>query len=212
VLTRASPEPQCHFLELPRELRDMIYDYVLTHPHGLTSHTYPYFRPAYKNGDPTLDKANPFRYICPQIHAETHARALRLNDPTFCGIGGKTGLETFQDFHTTLNALRRAPEKIHIFDNDNSLEQNWHMTLYRFVHMLKHPDFPQLKAFAAKHPATRILVHLKFRPIDAFQVHAVYQATRCVLLSAPEPKPCPLDDPIYRRFRHMIGLMRLYSN
>jgi hypothetical protein len=210
VLTRASPEPHCHFLELPRELRDTIYDYVLTHPHGLTSHTYPYFHPAYKNGDPTLDKANPFSYICHQIHAETHARALRLNYLTFRGIGGKTGLETFQDFHATLNALRRAPEKIHIFDNDNNLEQNWNMTLYRFVHMLKHADFPQLKAFGSRHPTTRILLYLKFRPIDAFQVHAVYQAIRCVLRSAQEPNICPLDDIHYPRFEHMIGLMRLH--
>jgi hypothetical protein len=85
---------------------------------------------------------------------------------------------------------------------------NWHATLYRFVHTLKHPRFPQLKAFASKHPTTRILVYLKFRPIDAFQVHVVYQAIRCVLRSAKEPNICPLDHIHYSRIGHTIGLMR----
>jgi hypothetical protein len=97
----------------------MIYDYILTHPHGLISLGYPEFRRAHENGFASLDSINPLRRICHLVYTETRGRALILNDLIFRGNGPQTGLAVFQEFYTTLNALHCALEKIHIFDSDD---------------------------------------------------------------------------------------------
>lgn len=75
-------------LKLPKELRDIIYEYALTEHRGLLVHYNQSlnksllcrFVPTY---DHTRHEPNQLRYVCRQLHIETSALGLRYNDITF---------------------------------------------------------------------------------------------------------------------------------
>jgi hypothetical protein len=156
----------------------------LIHPHGLTSHEYPYLHRASKGGLASLEEANLLIHICLQVDAETRGRALQLNNLIFRSNVGKTGLSTFLGFHTLLNASPRAPEKIDIFVNEHitaGMAMGWNATFIRFIRMLKQPAFLSLKTFASQHPTTRIIVYLSVQEKDFLELYMRYEALHRVL-------------------------------
>ncbi|KAF1848625.1 uncharacterized protein K460DRAFT_427813 [Cucurbitaria berberidis CBS 394.84] len=100
-----TPEPRCLLFELPRELRDLIYEYALTEVGGLVINGIPTSRLAggsgyFHAGDNKGAKhdANQLKFVCRLLHSETAGLGLRYNDVTFHGTRHKTGVALFQQF------------------------------------------------------------------------------------------------------------------
>jgi hypothetical protein len=108
---------RCRLLELPGELRNMIYEHALTFPRGLVTtpenETMPGFVPYSGTGRGAKGKdPNPLRYTCRQLHYESQNLLLKYNTCVFTGerqainkthrldkdITAVTGLDHFLNF------------------------------------------------------------------------------------------------------------------
>lgn len=130
---------QSRLLQLPRELRDIIYEYALTEEGGLVAEAGSFlvystrvsrglrvmvlstrFRAANNNGG-TARESNQLRYVCRQLHAETSTLSLRYNDVEFSvseGQGYLTAYDLFDNFHQSCAPTHLARIRhITIFDN-----------------------------------------------------------------------------------------------
>ncbi|KAI4940903.1 hypothetical protein J4E91_011080 [Alternaria rosae] len=81
-------------LDLPRELRDIIYEYTLTEEDGLLVQEWPTMHPKAAGAKYGTD-ANQLKFICRQLYTETTGLGLRYNKVTF---GGSCGFEAFEGF------------------------------------------------------------------------------------------------------------------
>ncbi|KAF2823052.1 hypothetical protein CC86DRAFT_409823 [Ophiobolus disseminans] len=84
------PKPErCLLLELPRELRDMVYNLALTKDEGLSKDSIYSPNPSDTNGrfhvagDATNSDANQVKFACRRLYAETKGLGIRLNVLTF---------------------------------------------------------------------------------------------------------------------------------
>ncbi|KAH6865291.1 hypothetical protein BKA58DRAFT_443343 [Alternaria rosae] len=81
-------------LDLPRELRDIIYGYTLTEEDGLLVQEWLTMHPKAAGAKYGTD-ANQLKFICRQLYTETTGLGLRYNKVTF---GGSCGFEAFEGF------------------------------------------------------------------------------------------------------------------
>ena len=99
------PDGRCPLLELPRELRDMIYEYALAEVGGLVKDSSFAVEPTgvaghfYAAGDGTDKRdANQLKFVSRQLHSETAGLGLRYNDLTFYHNLDQFGIDIFEDF------------------------------------------------------------------------------------------------------------------
>ncbi|KAI4705100.1 hypothetical protein J4E89_009394 [Alternaria sp. Ai002NY15] len=81
-------------LDLPRELRDIIYEYALAEDGGLIVQEWPTTHPKATGAKYGID-ANQLKFTCRQLYTETTGLGLRYNKVTF---GGSCGFEAFEGF------------------------------------------------------------------------------------------------------------------
>ncbi|KAI4953366.1 hypothetical protein J4E86_006909 [Alternaria arbusti] len=81
-------------LDLPRELRNIIYEYALTEEDGLLVQEWPTMHPKAAGAKYGTD-ANQLKFTCRQLYTETTGLGLRYNKVTF---GGPCGFESFEGF------------------------------------------------------------------------------------------------------------------
>jgi hypothetical protein len=113
-------DDRCRLLDLPRELRDMIYEFVLTKERGLIKESarVPTAR-LYAAKDFTRRDPNQLKFVCRQMYDETRGLALRFNDLTFRGHTPKGALNLLELFvqHECAQSHTRYIKKI-ILDGD----------------------------------------------------------------------------------------------
>jgi len=132
-------------LDLPRELRDIIYEYALTEKGGLIVQNWPtmYLNAAgAKYGTPP----NQLKLTCRQIYAETVGLSLRYNELIF---GGHYGIRLFDKFTRTYctSAHFRRVKSILIFQKSDR------MTLH---------DLEEVDAIGKAYPTLSIEVRLEW--------------------------------------------------
>jgi len=131
----ADPSGVCHYLNLPREIRDIIHTYALTYEDGLVATSEPYrYGPGHFRWSPKLQPfqcserpaedhdgvtfkpgdCNPLRLVCHQTRAETRGLLLSLNDISFSLIpqGNSRWLDNsyeriFKDFYDDCSLINR---------------------------------------------------------------------------------------------------------
>lgn len=107
------------FLGLPREIRDIIYEYALTASGGISTsrHPCPHHCIRLYMAHTCIEKAalesNQLRYVCSQLHTETNALELRYNTIYITRQKGSTVYEVFNRFMSScsdnnLATLRRV--------------------------------------------------------------------------------------------------------
>ncbi|KAF2821683.1 hypothetical protein CC86DRAFT_99377 [Ophiobolus disseminans] len=97
------PSTRSRLLLLPRELRNIIYEYAFTEPGGLVADAtsrydnWTRFRTACNTSDRTRD-ANQLRLVCRQLYAETSGLGITYNDLTFQRRGGAVFVSVYDLF------------------------------------------------------------------------------------------------------------------
>ena len=99
-LKMSSQPNSSRLLDLPREIRDMIYEYALTEDQGLLLVEHDDTQKSFRGCRPTDPgtKSNCLKYVCRQLYYETKGLDLGLNDLT---IRSEFGEQT-EDFITFL--------------------------------------------------------------------------------------------------------------
>ena len=92
----------CAFFTLPQELRDQVYEIVLTEPHGLFSDQWDSSK--LRVSPKALTIANQLKNVCRQLHTETKGLGLRYNIVSFCG-----------DYETDEDAVRHFRDFVNVY-------------------------------------------------------------------------------------------------
>ena len=157
---KSDPSPprndRCLLLELPRELRDLIYDFALTENGGLikdenfdpnSGDATGRFRAA---GDEAKRDANQLKFVCRQLRAETKGLGLRLNVLTFRFNAQQSSYRVLMHFLTyecSESHLRRVKEVVLITSKDRTpLDETF--------------GSPAFHAYCQKHPSTKVTIRL----------------------------------------------------
>ncbi|KAF2712580.1 hypothetical protein K504DRAFT_499664 [Pleomassaria siparia CBS 279.74] len=154
-----SSSPRCGFFTLPRELRDIIYQYALSLEHGLTnaadgsSETVQLIAYA----PPEYIFANPLKYVCRQLHKETRGVALAWNDLVIRFTNSMSACDVFGTFLNTCSPTRRkCLKKVVIvekttFDNFSDKYRKW-------ICLMCGAEKPFLYDYCLQHPDARVIV------------------------------------------------------
>lgn len=178
-------ERKCYLLrELPRELRDMIYNYVLFYPAGLWGTNYPYLF----NSQTTIfrHKSNPLKLVCKQLHAETTGLLRKLNDTvnfTFRFPPPSdvrfTGLLEFLGYNELLTSpVCQNITRINIYPSP-SVTNNENHLLVILARFFGHPQFAELQSFCESRPNSQVFVHFRHCPptIDSLSPMKVWPSS-----------------------------------
>jgi hypothetical protein len=122
---------------LPRELRDMIYEYALTEDGGLVadvkpkaSNALPEFRPRRLDNLKDHRASNQLRLVCRQLYLETTGLGIRYNDITFVDTCYESRISAYVNFTRFVESCSRKQfdkmRRITIHDSpEHELEPNW---------------------------------------------------------------------------------------
>jgi len=194
----ATSATQFRLLQLPRELRDMIYEYALTEPGGLVADVvrgldaWTRFRAAENEEHQELE-SNQLRFVCRQLYVETSALGLRYNDLIFCLPDEEafvTVYDLFDRFHhscapTYLNDIRR----ITVFDDETDIPEE--------AVQLESLLSPSLIRFCEKYPKTTVIVRFDWVQTWMDEIaDASCEDIDCMMylsLALGRPNPFPLD-------------------
>lgn len=146
----------CIFLQIPAELRNLIYEYSLTEEHGVqcTIDKDPTIPPKLlrlgqsKNGD-LEPEANQLKYVCRKLYHETKGLTLQYNELTFRGT---------EDFERFLQVC--APTWKTCLRNINIIEKpEFGQGLNDgILYMLAQSTSQPLYAFCLQYPAARVII------------------------------------------------------
>ncbi|KAF2267463.1 hypothetical protein CC78DRAFT_566211 [Lojkania enalia] len=81
----------CSLLRLPRELRDMIYRYALSHYDGLFYHRVEDYKANFYSSEDAFYEFNQLKYACRQLYHETAGKELIRNDLIFVSRPDRKG-------------------------------------------------------------------------------------------------------------------------
>ena len=175
---------ECLFFTLSRELRDLIYEFVLTLPGdgALTYRTSPTSGASYFEGHTPGTEYNRLRYVCRQLNSETSGLCLRFNDLYFPHTL-INGLNHYTDF------LRDCPEhhlnriKKLIIEGKAGFK-DWKHILEDWERVCTAISFPNLHDFCSKHPTSVVIVRYDYlgNGTKSQSQWVIYSAVFCLSL------------------------------
>ena len=149
-----SIQSQCHFLALPSEIRNTIYEIALTEDEPLLCTAGDATRsPKLLKNDRLGPKnarceANQLKYACWQLRYETKVLSLQFNEIHFIGI------ENFESFLVTSRPdLQKRFRNIVILDDHDSLKRS-----YTIDQLVDRSMSPILYTFCSRNPRARVLI------------------------------------------------------
>jgi hypothetical protein len=170
----ALPTQRCRFLEIPREIRDVIYGFALSYEQSLCGDVYPNIVARYANEN------SPLRHICHQTSAETQNLLLKVNDTiTFASIVGVAGLSTFLDLAPRMRSpYWKNMTRINIYTNTSvpasaALDAQPFST-ERIFQVFRSTDFADLEAYCTRNLGVRAFLHFKAQSKDMDELSQSY--------------------------------------
>ena len=194
----ATSATQSRLLQLPRELRDMIYEYALTKPGGLVADVvrgldaWTRFRAAENEEHQELE-SNQLRFVCRQLYVETSALGMRYNDLTF-RLPDEEAFVTIYDlfdrfYHSCSATYLKDIRCITIIDD----ETDWPEEAVQLESLL----LPSLIRFCQEF--TKATVIVRFNWLEMWReatTHAPPEDIDCMIylsLALGRPNPFPSD-------------------
>ena len=127
LVEASSPNMDPIFFQLPAEVRNMIYEFVLTHERGvfarITADMTPVPQLFVNTGSgaiiPRDIEANMLKHVCRQMHQETRQLSLLFNDLIFRRSGSTSALSVCEQFLTAVPAPNHGMiKKIEIIETE----------------------------------------------------------------------------------------------
>jgi hypothetical protein len=152
-------------LRLPREIRDIIFEYALTFVNGLVKGSSKELYLAdstVANQDDEqarMTEANRLKYVCPQIYHETRGLLLCLNNTIRMRGPDLRPLVRFMPaFNTPRCRIRRINFMVrHTYTGSRA------MLLQNVAILMVSPEFAQVDVFCSQHPTITVCLYFEFR-------------------------------------------------
>lgn len=202
-------------LDLPGEIRNLIYKYTLHHDDGLVGEIFTTLSAGImKRGKFSVTCPNSLKHVCRQLYQETRTLSLKHNDTfSFLGSGKSAGLKTFTSFEPMLKSsacqnLRKvkiSPDALRAMGQYTYAE----MLLDTFVSK----RFARIEAFCQQHPLVQVQICYPHAPGSwraQYYTHSRLSATmRCTrgLPTLSDPPTIPGGDPFsVEMFEYRLSL------
>jgi hypothetical protein len=155
------------FFTLPPELRNLVYEYTLTHEQDVHARTGPLGQPTLSliSKQELITDANALQYVCLKTHQETRGLALRYNDLVIRYQTSCPALAVCVDF------LHAVAAKYHSFIRRIDLVEKSGLhppitSLGRLRNVLSGQKYPSIHRLCLRQPATLVIVRLDFERAD----------------------------------------------